>query len=86
MVWHKHIFFHPVTISQHAFLMATGAEVTCLAAEGEQVIMAAIIAIDPGKPFVQVATIDKSVEYLLLYPTANHAGTNQFIIAPYNVI
>ncbi len=57
--------------------MATGAEIACLAAEGEQIIMAAVIAIDPGKPFVQVTAINKSIEYLLLYPTVNHTGPNQ---------
>ncbi len=76
----KHLFLYPVTIGQYTFLMAGWAEVTCLAAEGEQIIMTAVIAIDAGKSFVQVAAIDNSVEYLFLYPTVNHAGSDQFLI------
>jgi hypothetical protein len=60
--------------------MATRTEVTCLAAEGEQIIMAAVIAVDPGKAFVRVTAIDKPIEYLLLYPTVNHAGSGQILI------
>ena len=48
--------------------------------EGEQIIMPTLIAVDAGKPFVQVAAIDKSVEYLFLYPTVNDAGSDQFLI------
>ena len=43
-------------------------------------IMTAITTVDGGKSVVQVAAIDKSVEYLFLYPTVNHIGTNQFLI------
>ena len=42
--------------------------------------MATVIAVDPGDPFVQITAIDKSVEYLFLYPTVNHAGAGQFLI------
>jgi len=42
--------------------MAARTEVASLAAEGEQVIMATVIAINPGKPFVQVAAVDKSAD------------------------
>ncbi len=42
--------------------------------------MATVIAINPGKPFVQVAAVDKSAEGLLLYPAMNHTRTNHFLI------
>lgn len=54
-------------------MVTTGAEVTRLAAEGKHIIMTAVIAVDAGKPFVQVAEIYKSVEYLFLYHTMKHA-------------
>ena len=42
--------------------------------------MAAVIAVDASKSFVQITAIDKSVGYLFLYLTVSHAGTNQFLI------
>jgi hypothetical protein len=76
----KDLFFYPITVGQHPLLMAARTEVASLAAEGEQVIMATVIAINPGKPFVQVAAVDKSAEGLLLYPAMNHTRTNHFLI------
>jgi len=74
------LFFNPITAGQHPPLMAARTEVASLATEGEQVIMAAVIAINPGKPFVQVAAVDKSAEGLLLYPAMNHTRTNHILI------
>ena len=58
----QHLFFHPVTVGQHALLMAAWAEVTRLATEGKQIIMAACVTIDAGKTFVQITAIDKPVQ------------------------
>tara|TARA_B100001971_G_C18117864_1_gene497818 strand:+ start:771 stop:914 length:144 start_codon:yes stop_codon:yes gene_type:complete len=38
------LFFNPITAGQHPPLMAARTEVASLAAEGKQVIMAAVIA------------------------------------------
>ena len=39
----QHLIFHPVSVGQHALLMAAWAEVTRLAAEGKHIIMAACV-------------------------------------------
>jgi hypothetical protein len=47
--------------------------------------MATVIAINPGKPFVQVAAVDKSAEGLLLYPAMNHTRTNHLPATPHGL-
>jgi hypothetical protein len=55
----KDLFFYPVTVGQYAPLMTTRATFMCLAAEGEQVIMAVLIAVDACESLAQVAAVDK---------------------------
>ena len=42
------VFFHPFPIGEHAFLVATGAEVTGFAGKCQEVVVAAIVTVDPG--------------------------------------
>ena len=76
----QNLIFHPVTVGQHALLMTARAEVTRLAAEGEQIIMAACITIDTGKTLVQITAIDKPVQDKALDLPVNRAHSFQFII------
>ena len=62
----KNLFFYLITVDQHTPLMAARAEVACLAAEGERVIMVEVIAVDASETLVQIAAVDKPVQGTVL--------------------
>ena len=45
-----------------------------------------ILAINPGKPFVQVAAVDKSAEGLLLYPAMKKLKNTRCILIKLHVL
>jgi len=82
----RYIFFHPIAIRQHAFLMASRAEMARLAAESEQIIGPTVVAVDPGKSFVQIPAINEPVQDAAFDAIVNGTAGLQFIIMPANTL
>ena len=55
----ENVGFDPIAIGEHALLMATGAEVARLTRECEQVVVAALRAIDSRKTVVGISAFEK---------------------------
>lgn len=55
----EHCFLYPLAVLEHALLVATGADIPGLAREGEQVIVTALVAADPGESLARIAAIGK---------------------------
>jgi len=62
--------------------VTTGTEIPRFAGEGEQVIVAAVIAVDPCETLVQIAAILESFQHLLLDRAADFPGGTHFIGMP----
>ncbi len=62
----EHVGFHPIAIGKNTFLMTTGAEVTGFAEKREQVIVAALRAVDAGESMVRIAALEKAGNDLVL--------------------
>jgi hypothetical protein len=73
----ENVFLDPFAVGQHAFLVATGAEVPGLAGKSEQVVVPAGLAADASKAVVRVAALDKALDRLFLDRTANAPGFAQ---------
>ncbi len=50
------VSLEPLTVSEHPFLMTARAEVPGLAGVGQQVVPAALVAVEAGKAMMQIAT------------------------------
>ena len=66
--------------------MTGRAEITCLAAESEQIIVPAVVTVDAGKSFVQIPAINEPVQDAALDLSMNGAAGLQFIIVPANTL
>ena len=60
----EQVTFQPLAVGGHTILMAARAEVAGLAGVGEQVVAAALIAIDVCEPLMQFAAGEESLEDL----------------------
>lgn len=69
----------PLAVGEHPFLMTARAEVAGLARVGQQVIVAALIAVDAGEALVKVAAGQESLEHLCFDGTGNELGVVEFL-------
>ena len=74
------VLLDPLTIDQHSFLVAARTEVAGLAGEGQQVIVAAVVAVNPRKALVQVTTIQEPGQHLLFDGTGEVPGGFEFVV------
>jgi len=65
--------------SEHALLMTARTEVASLAAIGQKVVMAALIAVDAREPLMNVTAVEKAFEDLSLYRSVDQSGRSKFI-------
>jgi hypothetical protein len=66
--------------------MTSRAEIACLAAESEQIIVPTVVAVDAGKSFVQIPAINEPVQDATFDLTMNGVASLQFIIVPTNTL
>ncbi len=79
--------FHPFTVGQHPFLAATRAEASGLAREGQEIVMAAPVTVNPGKALVQVATIQETLQGPLLHRPMDATRRLQLLpVAPHATV
>jgi hypothetical protein len=70
--------FQPLTVGERALLMTARAEVAGLAGVGQQIIVAAPIAVDARKATVEVAAGHESFEHLALDGSVDEPGRIEF--------
>ena len=70
-MWYRReqVILQPLAIGEHAFLMAARTEVASFAGPGQQVFMAALIAVDAREPLMQVTAVEKAFEDPRSLPT-----------------
>jgi len=70
----EHLRLDPLGVEQHALLLAARTEVPRLARIGEQVVVAASVAVDAGKTIVRVAALDEASDHLRFERAARTPG------------
>ena len=78
--------FQPLTVGEHALLMTARAEVAGFAGVGQQVIVAAPIAVDARKAMMQVAAGHESFEHLALDGSVDESGCVEFLAVSANTL
>ena len=74
------MLFDPFSVGQHAFLVTTGAEIAGLAGKGQQVIMATVVTVSPGKPLMQITTIQEAGQDLLFHRAGEVPARLKFLV------
>jgi hypothetical protein len=62
----QHLLLDPLAVDEHPLLVAGRAEAPGLARERQQLLMAALAAVDPGEALVEVAPVEKAIQGLVL--------------------
>jgi hypothetical protein len=62
----QHRLLDPLAKDQHPLLVAGRAEAAGLAGERQQVLVATLVAVDPGEALVEVAAVEKAIQGLVL--------------------
>ncbi len=73
------LLLDPLPEDQHPFLVAGRAEAAGLAGEGQQVLVTALVAVDPGEPLMQVTAVEKALQGLVLDPAVDVPGLAQLL-------
>jgi hypothetical protein len=73
------LLLDPLPVDQRPVLVAGPAEAAGLAGEGQQILVPAGVAVDPGEALVEVAAIEKAVQGLVLDAAMNVPGLAQLI-------
>lgn len=74
----KDFILEPLAVRKHAFLMTARAKIPGLAGVGQQVVPAALVAVEAGKAMMQIATGQESLEHFGLDRPMHEVGGIEF--------